>query len=575
MTGMPPRVPLRSFQQTIKQDIQRAWSAGQRNVLAVSATGSGKTVLFSDIILDEPGAVCAIAHRQELVSQISLALARNGVRHRIVGSAQLSRICSGIHLFELGVNYIDANSRVAVASVKTLIGKGPNVPSANWFKSVTLWVMDEAHHVLKKNQWGEATAKFPNARGLGVTATPCRADGCGLGVHASGVFNSMVIAPGMRDIINMGYLTDYRVFVPPSDLDLSEVEIGSNGELRPSQVKEAVGKSHLTGDVVKHYLRIAEGKLGITFAIDIEEATNIAKAFRDAGVPAEVISSKTPDDVRMRILRKFKNREILQLVNVDLFGEGFDLPAIEVVSMARPTESFSLYAQQFGRALRLLLDGEDSANFIYCDLMQRLGIIARSRKSKAIIIDHVGNVFRHGLPDKRCTWSLDDRDRRSMAKKDEDVIDVTRCTSCAQIYERVYAACPHCGHAVEPALRSGPEFVDGDLLELSPEALAARRGDIDLPPTFPYHAEPVVINSIKKRHGEQQQAQKCLREIIAWWAGWHKSQGRDDSYIYRLFYLTYGTDIIGAQALGTKEANTLAMTLANKLVDLNVNMAYA
>lgn len=559
------RVTLRPFQSQLKTAIVAAWAtcafasipaptvappppSPNSNILAVLPTGAGKTVLFSDIIFDEPGAVCAIAHRNELVSQISLALARNGVRHRIIGGKQTQKDCAALHMVELGVNYIDPNSRVAVAGVDTLVKMNPKDA---WFASVKLWVMDEAHHVLRENKWGKAVAMFPNARGLGVTATPCRADGCGLGAQSDGVFHDMLVGPTMRELIRMGYLTEYRIFCPPSDLDLSDVDVTASGEYSKTKLSKAVHRSHITGDVVAHYLKIAPGQLGITFAVDIEHATAIAKAFRDAGVSAEVVSSKTPVALRAHIMRRFRNKEVLQLVNVDLFGEGFDLPAISVVSFARPTNSYSLYAQQFGRVLRLL-----------------------EGKFFGIIIDHVGNVVRHGLPDKRREWSLGRRERRSNTKPDEDVIPQIVCVDCSSPYEKVYACCPHCGYKPEPASRSAPEFVDGDLLELTADVLAKMRGDIDAVNSnwvpIPDGVAPYVAQGIRNRHTEKQQAQHHLRSTIALWAGWHKTQGRADSEIYRLFFLTYGTDIMTAQVLPAREANELRERLQTKLDTVGV-----
>ncbi len=192
-------IPLRPFQQTLVADILAAWLTVP-NVLAVAPTGCGKTVVLSHIIAAEPCAVCAIAHRQELVGQISLALALNGVRHRIIGPDAVQRACTNAHVGELRANYVDANSRVAVAGVDTLIRMNEADP---WLTTVKLWVLDEAHHAQQENKWGDAIRLFPNARGLGVTATPCRADGGGLGAWNDGVFHAMVEAPGMRDIINM------------------------------------------------------------------------------------------------------------------------------------------------------------------------------------------------------------------------------------------------------------------------------------------------------------------------------------------------------------------------------------
>lgn len=570
MVVAPTRTPLRPIQRALKASIVAAWLVAA-NVLAVAPTGAGKTVLFSDIVADESGPSCVIAHRHELVSQMSLALARMGIRHRIVGSPELSRECTATHVEELGINYIDVNSRVVCASVDTLIRLNATDP---WFASVKLWVMDEAHHLLIHNKWGDAVAMFPNARGLGVTATPERADGYGLGAINDGVFHEMVVAPGMREHIERGYLTDYRVFCPPSDLDLSGVGVTGGGDFSPKKLAKATKNSHITGDVVKHYLRIAPGKLGITFAVDIEAAKDIAKSFRDAGVPAEVVSSKTPGNVRRAVLRKFRERKILQLVNVDLFGEGFDLPAIEVVSMARATWSLNCYIQQFGRCARLMIDPTLLRNWDNYSDAERRYFISISTKPAGIIIDHVGNVIRHGLPDKPRPWSLGRPIKRGKREPDENLIPMTACVDCTMPYERIYKACPHCGYSLGPSTRSAPEFVDGDLTEIAAEVLAKMRGDIEAfdtaKPTIPYLATGFIEAGINNRLAEKREAQAELRATIALWAGYHRDSGRNDSQIYRLFYMTYGTDIMSAQVLPKKDAELLNERLRARVDELGI-----
>jgi len=575
------QVTLRPFQAELERRIYEAWGSGARNVMPVSATGSGKTVVLSKILRDETGISAAIAHRQELVSQISIALARNGVRHRILGAkkgSNLTRVISALQVAELGYNYLDPNAKTGVGGVDTVIRMDAADP---FFKQARLIIQDEAHHVLKDNKWGIAASMFPNARSLLPTATPLRADGQGLGRHADGIVDAMVLAPSMRDIINMGYLTDYRIFAPPSDLDLSAVARSqATGDFNADQLRKAVHKSHITGDVVAHYLRLAPGKLGVTFAVDVEAATEIAKAFREADVPAEVVSAKTPDALRQQILRRFKNREILQLVNVDLFGEGFDLPAIEVVSFARPTESFSLYCQQFGRALRLMLSKEAASVHAGLTDDQRRAAIAASEKPVAYIIDHVGNVLRHGLPDARREWSLDRRERRSSGKSDAIPMRVCVNPECIQPYERTYKCCPHCGHYPPPPNRSAPEFVDGDLLELDESTLAALRGEIarvDGDAVIPYGAAPEVVGAVRKRHWERREGQQALRNMIAWWAGLESAQGRSESESYRRFYFKFGIDVASAQTLGAREAGELAERVNTELakfgIDGNVNAA--
>jgi len=532
----------------VEAELRQTMGAGHKNVLAVLPTGGGKTVIFSSIVGENKGAAVAIAHRAELVSQMSLALARNGVRHKVIGPATLARNCTGLHLTELSKNFIDPHSRIAVASVDTLVRRDANEA---WFKEVSLWVTDEAAHLLSTNKWGDAVAMFPNARGLGVTATPTRADGLGLGAHADGVMHTMIEGPTMRDLINAGWLTDYRIFAPPSDLDLSSVTISANGDYSPPKLAAAVHKSHITGDVVQHYLKIASGKLGATFCVDVENATEIAAAYRQAGVPAEVISAKTPDALRLDILRKFRNREVLQLVSVDIFSEGFDLPAIEVISMARPTQSYGLYVQQFGRGVRPM-----------------------EGKAHAILIDHVNNVIRHGLPDAPRQWSLDRRERKARSTPD-DVVPIRVCVKCLSAYERVLPACPFCGEAHVPATRGTPEAVEGDLHEMEPELLARLRGEVaavGMAPKIPYGAAPAVAGSIRKNHRLRIEALGSLGLAMAVWGGWREMEGDTVQMQQRRFFHQFGIDSLSAQALGRADAEALEGKIRDVLQRANIRV---
>lgn len=544
------RPKLRPYQQQVRDGVEQNWAAGVQNVLAILPTGGGKTVVFSSVLADEQAASVAVAHRQELVSQISLALARNRVRHRIVGPQNVVKMIVRLHMEEVGASYYDANSRCAVAGVDTLIRRGEQL--ANWLPTVKLWVMDEAHHVLRDNKWGKAVQMFPNARGLGVTATPCRADGNGLGRHADGVFDTMVIGPTMRDLIDAGFLTEYRIFAPPSTFRREEVAVSATtGDFNLDKMRKAVAGSSLvahdektiTGDIVQHYKRIASGKLGVTFVPDIAAAEEVARQYCDAGVPAEIITGKTSDDDRYRMMRDFRNRKIMQLVSVDVLGEGVDVPAIEVVSMGRPTESYSLYAQQFGRALRLL-DG----------------------KTHALIIDHVGNVARHGLPDAPREWSLDRRERRSSGKS--DAAPVRTCLACTAVFERFMDACPFCGEPIPaPAQRSGPDWVEGDLYELDAATLTQMRSSlerVDMNPSdyrdlLTRQGVPQIgIMANVKRHIARQETVGTLRDILALWGGYERAAGLSDKEIMRKFYLTYGVDLWTAQTLKQDEMLSLA-----------------
>jgi superfamily II DNA or RNA helicase len=542
-------IQYRDYQQTLVDGIYASWANGAANVLAVLPTGGGKTVVFAGILAHYDGFSCAVAHRQELVSQISIALARNHVRHRIIAPSPVIRRIVQMQIDEVGASYYDPNSRCAVAGVDTLVKREDDATLTQWRLRVGLWVQDEAHHVLKANKWGKACAMFPNARGLGVTATPFRADGKGLGRDSDGLFDVMVEGPTMRELILRGFLTDYRIVCAESDIDLSDVAVSeTTGDYNPQQLKAAVRRSHIIGDVVRHYQKFTPGKLAVVFATDVETATDITAKFNAAGIAAEVVSAKTPDNIRAQILRRFKNRELLVLVNVDLFGEGFDLPSIETVIFARPTESLSLYIQQFGRALRPM-----------------------EGKARAWIIDHVGNIVRHGLPDKARVLTLEPREKRSTKKRFGEV-PLKPCLNieggCGLPYEAYLKACPYCGHKPEPAGRSSPDFVDGDLIELDAETLAKMRGEvqkIDGPAYIPKDATPEVAGAIKKRHKERQTQQTILREIVRWWAGIYQARGYTDSECYRLFFFRFGIDVLSAQALGKPEAAELAQRVAEDI----------
>lgn len=537
---------LRKYQKDAVSSVYQRWDAGAKNTLLVLPTGAGKTVVMSNILDNHAGASVAIAHRQELVSQISMALARQGLRHRIIGPKNVVKLCVSLHTAELGRSYYHPEAKTGVAGVDTLVRRGDSL--REWLNSVTLWAQDEAHHVLTSNKWGKAAEMFPRAKGLGVTATPLRADGKGLGRDYDGLFDDMVIGPNMRELIRRGFLTEYRIFAPPSDYQRPDT-IGGSGDFTMTNMKKATKQSHIVGDIVAHYVKIAMGKPGVTFVPDVETAHDVAAQFCSAGVPAVAVSAKTPDRERIDCINRFKRGELRQLVNVDLFGEGFDLPAIEVVSMGRPTESYGLYVQQFGRALRLL-DG----------------------KTHGIIIDHVGNVARHGLPDAPREWSLERRERRSKDTP-SDVIPTWVCRECVGVWECFIKICPNCGAGKPlPAVRSGPEFVDGDLTELDPAALAEMRGEIDKidMPEEDYRLEvvrrgvPLIgQNALVRKHQINQAAQAELRQGIALWAGHRRAEQTPDAVSYMKFYHRYGLDVMSAQALKATEAHAL-LTKINK-----------
>ena len=446
-------------------------------------------------------------------------------------------------------------------------------------------VVHNCHHLTEGNSWGTAVALLPNARGLGVTATPVRADGLGLGVSSNGVFNTLVEGRSLRDMIVDGWLVNYQLYAPASDVDFTGLKPTASGDYSAQKLRTVEAKSHIVGDVVQHYLRLAKGKLGVTFASNLETAREITDDFNRNGIPARLVQAETPEVERFQIERLFKKRELLQLVNVDLFGEGYDLPELEVVSLARKTESFSLFVQQCGRVLRpsfkpgLPLDTVE----------QRKAAIQQSNKPVGIIIDHVNNIRRHGRP-RYCErtgelfidlchaqWSLDST--KNKTKRDPDLIPTTTCAFCSGEYPGVSRVCPYCGQEHLPIARSKPEHVNGDLELLTPEALAELVGVVENANKSPVEVMQDYLhkgfgNVIAKSQAiNQNRRLEILKTIgcsIDIFAGFHRVRGRTDSEINRLFYFRFGTDVLSARSLGIPEATKLRDELQDWIENNNI-----
>lgn len=567
---------LRDFQQTAKAEIYSAWQEPNvYNVMPVMPTGSGKTVLFCDIIRDFDAPACAIAHRQELVGQAALALNREHVEHSIVAPKKVVQQIIKLQHKTHGYSSYNSRSRIRVAGVDTII---KHDTADRWYSQVGLVVQDEGHHVLSENKWGRAQLMFPNARGLFPTAHAVRADGKGLGREADGLVDKLVIGPHARQLINRGFLTDYRIICVGSDIAFDEVPVGPSGEFNMPKLRAAThASSQIVGDVVKTYLKFAAGKLGVTFAVDIEEATKLRKAYQDAGVPAEIITSDTPIEVRGPLMEKFRARQILQLVSVDCLGEGVDVPAIEVVSMARKTASWQLMCQQFGRALRVMVDEQYWKYWDYYTDDERKRIIAASTKPKAIIIDHVGNIIWHakfrGLPDSPQEYSTARRPSGAGRGK-SDAIPLRVCLDCFQPYEAFYLACPHCGGVPVPAGRGSLEAVDGDLVELDPALLAALRGEVERvngPLVVPYGADAGMRKGMIRNHHDRYRQQQSLQRFMQVWGGWQFERGLNYREAQKLFFFRFGVDYMTAQTLGVADAAALEARIA---ADLNKHGVY-
>lgn len=556
---------LRPFQQIAEGEINQAWLEGYKNVMLLLPTGGGKTVTFCSILRDHDAPACLTVHRQELASQAALTLNREGVPHSIIAPAAIIRQIVALEMETHGRSLYTPRAPVRIAGVNSLVRRDGK---DKWFNQVSLHVIDEGHHVLKDNVWGRAFDMFPNAKGLLPTAHAIRADGRGLGRSASGIVDKLVIGPSCRELIRDGWLTDYTLVCPASDVEVEQVPVGPSGEFNAAKLRKVMHDSkRIVGDVVNTYLKVAGGKLGATFAIDIEEATKIAAAYREAGVPAEIITSETPVFVRAQLMKKLRARQILQLVSVDVLGEGVDVPALEVVSMARPTASFQLYAQQFGRGLRVMVSDELNRVWHTFSREERLAHIEASVKPKVIIIDHVGNWLRHDLPDIKQEYDLNDRERMTRKNRGEHLRTCLNPT-CMQPYERYLLNCPYCYVPWIPPERSTPDAVDGDMMILDAAALALLRGEIDKIDGEPTVFGGIIGKSIAKNHRTRQQAQGGLRKAMALWAGWQIHLGLTEREAQKQFFVTYGVDVMTACTYGAPDAKALQGRIET---DLSIN----
>lgn len=543
---------LRPYQEKLVKDTYQQWDAGKQFVAMVSATGSGKSMTLTAIVAKERDRgqyVLVLAHRQELITQLSDTMGRMEIRHQVIAANKVVRFAAKQSMENHGVNYVDPNARVMVASVQSM-REAKIADLAKLGNKLTV-VQDEFHHATKKSKtWGGVLTPLLNAgaRGLGPTATPCRADGQGLSRETDGYADVIVEGPSMRWLIDNGYLSQYKIYCPPTDLRLDNVETSkTTGDYKEKELKAEIGRSHIVGDIVSHYLKICPGKRGITFTVGVDTAEEVAEEYRKRGVPAVALSGRNADEERVQAIRDLKSGKILQIVNDSLIGEGVDIPAVEVVSFARPTQSYALYAQMFGRALRPF-----------------------EGKSHAIIIDAVSNVMRHGLPDAPREWSLDRRERRT-GKSEPSTVRV--CTACAAVYERFLDACPDCGEPVpKPAQRSGPEFVDGDLYELDPDVLAQMRNEVAGARETPEAMRdrltamnvpvPGVMSNVKRQR-ERLEVLGQLDGLMATIAGYWRHDGLSDKEIFRKFFLTYRTDWLSAQSLKKDDAVALMEKIQN------------
>ena len=386
------------------------------SVLLVAPTGFGKTVAFSYICASAVAKgkrVWIMAHRVELVDQIADTL----------------------KAFNVAFGYIAAGypkapaMRVQVASVQTLARRMDD------HEKPDLIIVDEAHHATTKNTIGRILAACPAAKVLGVTATPARLSGEGMG----DVFKSMVLGPSVQSLIDNGRLSPVTVYAPPT-VDLSGLHVRA-GDFVISEAAAAMDKPKITGDAVAHYRRLADRKRGVAFCTSVDHARHVALQFVDAGYRSVHVDGGMDRYQRRQVVDAFKKGEINVLTSCDLVSEGFDCPGIEVGISLRPTASTGLWIQQVGRCLRTA-DG----------------------KSRAIILDHAGNTLRHGLPTEERDWTLDGAERRSRGTSAPS-ISVRVCPKCFASQQSGFGVCKECGYTF-PIQARKVEAVEGELQEV-------------------------------------------------------------------------------------------------------------
>lgn len=449
------KAALRPYQLDGVTEIRARFGGGAKSVLYVLPTGGGKTYTYS-YIAEHAGAkgnsVLILEHRKELIRQASLSLATLDVRHQIIAPADKIAGVRRAHIERVGWPAIERGAHVAVASVQTLGRR------MDWLAEFNprLIIVDEAHHAVA-GTWANIIQACPSARLLGVTATPVRTDGRGLG----DVFGSMVLGPSMRELIDQGALVPPRVVAPPTQLDLSDVRT-RGGDYDADQLTQALDKPTITGDAVEHYRRLAAGKAAIVFCASIRHAEHVAEEFRSAGFRFECIHGGMDDADRDRLIYGLADGSVQGLVSVDVISEGTDIPVAEVAILLRPTQSEGLFLQQVGRVLR-----------------------PAPGKAYGLIIDHVGNTGRwingeflrnHGLPDDDRAWSLAGRKRRKKSAADEEKAPpIRQCPHCYAVHDPA-PKCPACGFVYQAKVIL-PGHVDGELREVTADDAGRARVD--------------------------------------------------------------------------------------------------
>jgi DNA repair protein RadD len=355
--------------------------------------------------------IYVIAHRINLVRQLSEELTSAGIKHGIIAS---------------GMPYI--KYRVQVCSIQTLVNRLEKIPPAE------IIIFDESHHA-KAPIFLKIITAWKDSKILGVTATPRRPDGNPL----KDIFQKLIPGPPMRKMIDDEILADYDYYAP-DDVNMEGAHVRA-GEFVNSEVMERVDKKMIIGSAVDHYKKYADHQPAIASCANILHAEHVARQFSEAGYKAIAIHSKMDDKDILSGIHGLKNGTVEILCQCELLGEGIDIPGVVALIGLRPTASEVIFLQHIGRVLR-----------------------RNNGKKRAIILDHVGNWSRHGLPDDPRDWSLEGKEK----KKDKS--SLKRCPDCLRPVAISARICSFCGHQwteTEEAVTRMPEERDGELVKIN------------------------------------------------------------------------------------------------------------
>jgi superfamily II DNA or RNA helicase len=358
MTGTPD---LRDYQERATADLRQSYASGHRAPLLQLPTGAGKTIIFAEITRrarHKNNRVLIVAHRHELIGQAAAKLMAVGILPGIIAAGTKP----------------NPDAPVQVASVQTAIRRNPVDPA--------LLVIDEAHHSAASS-YRQLAAMLPKARLLGVTATPARLDGKGLGLHAHGLFDDLIVGATVQELTEAGWLCPAKVFIAATRLDLRHIRTVA-GDYHQGQLADAVMAADLAGDAIREYRRLADHQPATVFCVTVDHAEATAQAFRKVGYRAAAVHGKLARSERDRLVAGLASGEIELLTSCEILGEGVDIPTIGAAILLRPTQSLTVYLQQIGRGLR-----------------------PAPGKSHLTVLDIAGNALIHGLPDDVHQWSLD------------------------------------------------------------------------------------------------------------------------------------------------------------------------